>query len=105
MRLLLPFVLMWAVVFHAESALGQETAQATKVANELVNLINTGDHAGIQSKFNKEMSAALPPEKASEFFRGLTQQMGRIQTLGEPQPVGEALVFPVKCEKGMRDMQ
>ena len=77
----------------------------TKVANRLVVLINAGDYAGIQAKFNKEMGAALPPEKSSEFFKGLTQQGGKIQKLGKPQPAGEAMVFPIEFEKGTLDMQ
>lgn len=77
----------------------------TKVANRLVELINAGDYAGIQATFNKEMDAALPLEKSSPFFNGLTQQMGKIQKLGEPRPVGEAMVFPVRFEKGTFDME
>src|SRR5206468_2990943 len=88
-----------------EAASGQETNRYTKVANQLVELINAGDYAGIQTKFNKEMGAALPLDKSSAFFNGLTQQMGKIQKLGEPRPVGEAMVFPAKCEKGALDME
>src|SRR5438876_967291 len=64
----------------------------TKVANQLVKLINAGDYAGIQTKFNKEMGAALPLDKSSAFFNGLTQQVGKIQKLGKTQPVGVAMV-------------
>ena len=77
----------------------------TKVANQLVGLINAGNYAGIQAKFNQEMGAALPLDKSSEFFTGLTQQVGKIQKLGKPQSVGEAMVFPVEFEKGAGDMQ
>jgi len=71
-----------------------QTDRYTKVANQLKELINAGDYVGIQGKFNKEMGAALPLDKSSEFFKGLTQQVGKIQKLGKPQPVGEAMVFP-----------
>src|SRR5207249_2645090 len=84
---------------------GQVTNRYTKVANQLVELINAGDYPGIQSKFNKNMDAALPLDKSSAFFNGLTRQMGKIQTLGEPRPVGGAMVFPAKFEKGTLDMQ
>ena len=70
-----------------------------------VELINAGDYAGIQTNFNKEMGAALPLDKASEFFSGLKQQMGKIQKLGKPQLVGEAMVFPTEFEKDTLDMQ
>jgi len=77
----------------------------TKVANQLKDLINAGDYAGIQTKFSKQMDAALPLDKSSEFFKGLTQQAGKIQKLGKPQPVGEAMVIPTEFEKGTLDMQ
>src|SRR5205823_118162 len=86
-------------------AWGQGTDRSTKVANQLVELINAGDYAGIQTKFNKEMDAALPLDKSRAFFTGLRQQMGKIQKLGEPQLVGGAVVFPAKFENGTLDMQ
>src|SRR3954470_5121006 len=106
MRAFLPiFTLLALSLFSIEAAFGQGTDAYMKVANQLVELINAGDYAGIQSHFNKEMGAALPLDKSSAFFRGLTQQMGKIQKLGEPQPAGAAVVFPAKFEKGTLDMQ
>ena len=72
------------------------------MANQLVDLINAGDYSGIQAHFNKEMDAALPLDKSSAFFRRLTQQLGKIQKLDEPQPVGRAMVYPAKFEEGAR---
>jgi len=106
MRAFLPVLAVFAaVLFSTGAARGQETNRYTKVANQLVELINAGDYAGIQTKFNQEMDAALPLDKSSAFFRRLTQQVGKIQKLGEPQPVGEAMVYPAKFEKGTFDMQ
>src|SRR5947207_6906 len=103
---LLPIVVVLAVAFFSiEVASGQDTDRYKKVANQLVELINAGDYAGIQTKFNKEMDAALPLDKSSEFFNGLTQQMGKIQKFGKPQPDGETMVFPTEFEKGALDMQ
>lgn len=99
------FVVFAAALFSTEAAWGQGTDRYTKVANQLVELINAGDYAGVQTKFNKNMDAALPLDKSSAFFKGLTQQMGKIQKLGEPRPVGGAMVFPAKFEKGTLDMQ
>jgi hypothetical protein len=105
-RAFLPVLAVFAAaLFSTETASGQETNRYPKVANQLTQLINAGDYAGIQAKFNKEMGAALPLDKSSAFFRRLTQQVGKIQKLGEPQPVGEAMVYPAKFEKGMFDMQ
>src|SRR5437660_12321500 len=106
MRAFLPIVVVFAVAFFSiEVASGQGTDRSTKVANRLVELINAGDYAGIQTNFNKEMDAALPLDKSSAFFTGLTQQMGNIQKLGKPRAVGEAMVYVAEFEKGALDMQ
>src|SRR5438477_178057 len=103
---LLPIVVAFAVAFFSiEVASGQDADRYTKAASQLKDLINAGDYAGIQTKFNKEMDAALPLDKSSEFFKGLAQQVGKIQKLGKPQPVGEAMVFPTEFEKDTLDMQ
>jgi hypothetical protein len=99
------FAVFAAALFCAEAALGQGTDRYTKVANQLVELINAGDYAGIQTNFNKRMDAALPLDKSSAFFNGLTRQMGKIQKLGEPRPAGGAVVFPATFEKGTVDLQ
>jgi len=106
MRAFLPILaVLAAALFSTEAASGQGADRYTKVANHLVKLINAGDYAGIQTNFNKEMDAVLPLDKSSEFFKGLTEQVGKIQKLGKPQLVGEAMVFPAKCEKDTLDMQ
>ena len=106
MRAFLPiFAVLAAAFFSTGAASGQETNRYAKAANQLVKLINAGDYAGIQTKFNKEMGAALPLDKSSEFFKGLTQQAGKIQKLGKAQPVGEAMVFPTDFENGTLDME
>ena len=72
-------------LFSTAAAWGQGTDRYAKVANQLKELINAGDYAGIQTKFNKQMDAALPLDKSSAFFKGLTQQVGKIQKLGDPR--------------------
>jgi murein DD-endopeptidase MepM/ murein hydrolase activator NlpD len=105
-RAFLPiFAVFAAALFSTESALGQGTDRYTKVANQLVELINAGDYAAIQTNLNKQMDTALPLDKSSAFFNGLTQQMGKIQKLSEPRSVGGAMVFSATFEKGMLDMQ
>jgi Txe/YoeB family toxin of Txe-Axe toxin-antitoxin module len=94
-----------AAFFFTGAAWGQETNRYTKVANQLVELINAGDYAGIQTNFNRQMAAALPLDKSSAFFAGLTRQFGKIEKLGEPQSVGGTMVYPAKFEKGTLDMQ
>src|SRR3954468_24769488 len=51
----------------------------TTAANRLVELINAADYSGVEGLFNKEMSGALPLEKATAFFKGLNAQVGSIQ--------------------------
>ena len=64
MRAVLPIIVIFAgALFSTEAASGQGADRSTKVANQLVELINAGDYAGIQAKFNKEMDAALPLPK------------------------------------------
>ena len=106
LRTFLPlFAVFAAAVFPTEAAWGQGTDRYTQVANQLKELINAGNYTGIQTNFNKEMDAALPLDKSSAFFNGLTQQVGKIQKLGKPQSVGEAMVFPTEFEKDTLDMQ
>jgi len=87
------------------AAPGKGGDRYTKMANQLVELINGGDYAGVQTHFNKEMDAGLPLDKSSAFFNELRQQMGKIQKLGERRFADGAMVFPAKCEKGELDMQ
>ena len=94
-----------AVLFSTVAASGQIVDRYTKVANRLIELINAGDYAGIQTNFNRQMDTALPLEKSSAFFAGMTRQMGKIEKLGEPQSVGGAMVYSTKFEKGTLDMQ
>ena len=94
-----------ATAFSVDLVTAQETDPPTKLANQLVELINQGDYAGIQAKFNKTMDAALPLDQSSVFFKGLTQQMGRIKRLGKGRAGGGATVFPTEFEKGMLDLQ
>ena len=69
-----------------------------------MQLINAGNYSGIESLFNEKMAKFLPQEKATDFFKGLTGQFGKIQKLGEPQRNGEWVVFPAHCERGELEM-
>jgi hypothetical protein len=105
-RALLPVsAIVAAALFFTRSAWGQDTNRYTKVANQLVVLINARDYAGIQTNFTRQMAAALPLDKSSAFFSGLTRHLGELQKLGEPEPVSGAMVYPVTFEKGTLDMQ
>jgi hypothetical protein len=93
MKKLIPAVLGFVVLGFALTILYQKFfAQNThsKVANRLVKLINAADYSGIENLFNKEMSQALPLEKATEFFKGLSGHVGKVQKLGQPKRNAES---------------
>jgi hypothetical protein len=107
MKKVIPAVLAFAILVVALTIAIQKflrKAPATQVANRLVELINAADYSGVESLFNKEMSQGLPLEKATAFFKGLTEQVGKVQKLDEPKRNAGWTVFPVHCERGMLNM-
>ena len=97
-------MLLGSILLPAPKSVAAETDRYSKIANQLVQLINAGNYSGMEKLFNAEMGKALPLDKASEFFKGLTAQFGRIQKLDEPKRSGEWLVFPAHAERGLLDM-
>lgn len=75
-----------------------------KVARRLIEMINAADYSGVESLFSKEMSAALPLEKARGFLAGLTRQVGKMEIPDAPQRGADGTVFPVRGERGALDM-
>ena len=72
MKKIIPAVLVVACLAVASTILYQKFLAQNpggKVANGLVKMINATDHSGIENLFNKEMSQALPLERATEFFQ------------------------------------
>lgn len=99
----LTILLLLALVSPRTSA--QDMERYTKVANHLVELINSGDHSAIQSLFSKEMSEALPLTKSTAFFKGLEQQFGKIQKLEPPRTPPPAVIFTAHFDHGLLDLQ
>jgi hypothetical protein len=91
-------------LFFVLNAFGQDAEVYGKTVNRLVELVNAADYSGLENLFDKEMSKALPLEKAKEFFTGPTEQVGKLQKLDEPKPIPSGLVFPAHCERGGLDM-
>jgi Peptidase family M23/Protein of unknown function (DUF3887) len=104
MKMRIPAVLVFLLAILLQNVFAQDMESYTKVANRLVELINAADYSGVEHLFDKDMSRALPLEKATEFFTGLTGQVGRIQKLDEPGHSAGWTVFAVHCERGMLDM-
>jgi len=93
------------LLFQAGPLWGQETSHYTQAANRLIELINAGDYPGIEGSFSPEMSAALPLDKSTAFFKGLTQQFGKLQKLDPPRTPPPAVIFTAHFERGLLDLQ
>src|ERR1041384_2097896 len=102
MKKLIPAVLIFASLLQNDFA--QDAESYTKVANRLVELVNAADYSGIENLFNKNMSNALPLEKATAFFAGMKTQFGIIQKLDEPRRSAGWTFFPAHFERGLMDM-
>ena len=86
----------------APSVRVEETNRYSVVARTVVDLLNARDHAGVQKLFNAQMSDALPPQKASEFFTNLTARFGRIEKFDGPTGNGYRgwIAFRLHCQRG-----
>ena len=102
--LLLALLLLTFSLFSIR-LLAQNSARYEKVANRLISLVNQGDYAAVESMFNSAMSEALPLEKSTEFFQGMTQQLGNITKLDAPRADGQWMLFPAHFERGTLDMR
>ncbi len=96
-------VLVWA--HRTVVSAGDPIQRFRQTAERLADAINAGDYARIERQFDQGMRDALPPDKAKAFFRNLTMQFGKIETLdaGRYVPPNQA-VFPVHFTEGMLDM-
>ena len=77
----------------------------TKVANKLIQAINRDDSAAIQASFDAQMQQALPPDKATPFFRGLVTAKGKLKKAGTPQVTGPTAIVRVTAERGAWDFK
>src|SRR5438034_9707318 len=90
---------------QAEQASAQDLSPYTKVANRLTELIDASDYPAIQAMFSQEMSAALPLDKSTAFFKDLTQQLGKLQKLDPPRTPPPAVIFTAHFDRGLLDLQ
>ena len=77
----------------------------TKVANKLIQAINSDDSAAIQASLDAQMQQALPPDKAAPFFRGLVSAAGKLKDAGVPQVTGRTAIVRVTAERGAWDFK
>jgi dienelactone hydrolase len=69
------------VVEHAPLTAGA----ATLLVQEIVEELKAGDLAALESRFDDQMKAALPPEKLRGFWAGWLGAAGRLRSCTEPR--------------------
>jgi murein DD-endopeptidase MepM/ murein hydrolase activator NlpD len=76
-----------------------------EVSNKLFHAINRDDSAAIQASFDAKMQQALPPDKATPFFRGLISTAGKLKKADAPQVDGPTAIVRVSAERGALDFK
>ncbi len=89
----------------AEAPAPASAQRFTKVANKLIQAINTSNSAAIQASLDAQMQQALPPDKATPFFQGLVAASGKLKDAGVPQVTGPTAIVRVKAERGAWDFK
>ena len=89
----------------AEASAPASAQRFTKVANKLIQAINSDDSAAIQASFDAQMQQALPPDKATPFFRELVSATGKLKKAGVPQVTGPTAIVRVTAERGELDFK
>jgi hypothetical protein len=86
----------------AQTVPAEEADRYSVVARKIVDLLNAGDYAAVQELFAPEMSEALPPPKASEFFTNLATRFGNIEKFDGPSRNGYRgwTAFRLHCQRG-----
>jgi murein DD-endopeptidase MepM/ murein hydrolase activator NlpD len=77
----------------------------TRVANRLIQAINSDDSAAILASFDAQMKQAFPRDKATPFFRGLLTAKGKLKDAGVPQVTGPTAIVRVSAERGAWDFK
>lgn len=104
MKNLILTVLILAATFLSPKVFAQEVESYTNMANRVVKLFNAADYPGLENLFSKQLSQALPLEKATAFFAGMKAQFGNMQKLDAPRRSAGWAVFPAHFERGLLDM-
>jgi hypothetical protein len=86
-------------------AANTEADRFLETAKELIQAINSDDSAAIQASFNAQMQQAVPPDKATPFFRGLVTAKGKLKNAAVPQVTGPTAIMRVAAERGAWDFK
>ena len=81
-------------------ASGDDADRFVETAKKLIQAINSDDAPAIQASFASQMQQALPPDKATPFFRGLVAAKGNLKEAGTPRVDGPTAVMRVTAERG-----
>lgn len=80
------------------------TERFSRVAGQLQAAMNADDQPGIQKLFAPAMVSALPPDKSSEFFRGLVRDAGKVIQIAPPRSLANPAVLRMTFERGQFDL-
>ena len=89
----------------AEASAPASAQRFTKVANKLIQAINSNDSAAIQASLDTQMRRAFPPDKTTSFFGGLVSAAGKLKQVGAPQITGPTAIVRVTAERGAWDFK
>jgi murein DD-endopeptidase MepM/ murein hydrolase activator NlpD len=77
----------------------------TTVSNKLFHAINRDDSTAIQTSFAAQMQQALPPDKATPFFREIISATGKLKHAEAPQVTGPTAIVRASAERGAWDFK
>lgn len=89
---------------HAETF--SQTNHYFIVAQKLVDLLNAGDYAAVQTLYNSDMSKFLPPKESAAFYTGIAERYGKIEKFDGPTGNGYRgwTAFRLNCLHGEMTM-
>ena len=96
------------LIYSLAAALGAAGVDADRfleTAKKLIQAINSDDSPAIQASLDAQMQQAIPPDKATPFFRGLVTAKGKLKEAGVPQVTGPAAIVRVTAERGAWDFK
>jgi murein DD-endopeptidase MepM/ murein hydrolase activator NlpD len=105
MRLVALYAMLICSLSAAQSAVGDDADRFLETAKKLIQAINSDDSPAIQASFDAQMQQALPPDRATPFFRGLVSAKGKLMEAGEPQVAGPTAIVRVTAERGAWDFK
>jgi CubicO group peptidase (beta-lactamase class C family) len=73
-----------AVENRAPGVRTEETNRYFIVTRKLVDRLNAGDYAAVQTLYNADMSKFFPPQETTNFYTGIAARYGKIETFDGP---------------------